>query len=270
MHVKTADVNVSRARQLYSQLFDIYGQSNATTILSNADVTMAFRTNNWDTLTELSRKCGERDVNDGNHTSREPLITQSQLAAMETGQALIIISGSTKFITWLPDYREMYDFSSWTPPKKRGIATNSTVSTFNISEYVKDARKNKMEAILGGNGISHASNISDRMPEPVGDMEIQMDDLVARIDAKIAALEAEEAEEKKKAKKTYRVIVSDYGKELISVAAAISSASDLTVVQASKRLKKLPAEFSFDTKKEADKVKILVENAGGSATIKRE
>lgn len=256
--------------QSLSQLFDIYGQSNATTILSNADVTMAFRTNNWDTLTELSRKCGERDVNDGNHTSREPLITQSQLAAMETGQALIIISGSTKFITWLPDYREMYDFSSWTPPKKRGIATNSTVSTFNISEYVKDARKNKMEAILGGNGISHASNISDRMPEPVGDMEIQMDDLVARIDAKIAALEAEEAEEKKKAKKTYRVIVSDYGKELISVAAAISSASDLTVVQASKRLKKLPAEFSFDTKKEADKVKILVENAGGSATIKRE
>ena len=37
----------------------------------------------------------------------EPLITESQLAALENRQALVMIKGRIKFITWLPDFTEM-------------------------------------------------------------------------------------------------------------------------------------------------------------------
>ncbi len=86
-----------------SQLVDIYGESRSTTIVSNCDVKIAFRVNHWETLTELS-KFVEREVVCDGHISREPLITQSQLAAMETGQALVFISGRIKFVTWIPDF----------------------------------------------------------------------------------------------------------------------------------------------------------------------
>ena len=115
---RSRNIRIQCVLQSLSQLTDIYGPSKATTILDNANVTLAFRTNHWDTLTELSHKCGERCVTDGAHISREPLITQSQLGAMETGQALVMISGRTKFITWLPDYRDMFDFSGWKPPRQ--------------------------------------------------------------------------------------------------------------------------------------------------------
>src|SRR5699024_7471806 len=86
---RSRNIRVEFVLQSISQLVDIYGESNATTIMSNCDVRIAFRVNHWDTLTELSRICGEREINCEGHVSREPLITQSQLAAMETGQALV-------------------------------------------------------------------------------------------------------------------------------------------------------------------------------------
>ena len=104
---RSRNIRVEFVLQSISQLVDIYGESNATTIMSNCDVRIAFRVNHWDTLTELSRICGEREINCEGHISREPLITQSQLAAMETGQALVIVSGRVKFVTWIPDFTEM-------------------------------------------------------------------------------------------------------------------------------------------------------------------
>jgi ribosomal protein L7/L12 len=102
-----------------SQLTDLYGASNATTILSNADVTMAFRTNHWDTLTDLSLKCGMRDILNDGHIIHESLITQNQLGSLRTGQALVIISGATRFITSLQDYSEMFDNGEWTLPQTK-------------------------------------------------------------------------------------------------------------------------------------------------------
>ena len=82
---RSRNIRVELVLQSISQLVDIYGTSNATTIMSNCDVRIAFRVNHWDTLTELSRLCGEREIKCEGYVSREPLITQSQLAAMETG-----------------------------------------------------------------------------------------------------------------------------------------------------------------------------------------
>ena len=274
---RSRNVRVQCVLQSLSQLTDIYGSSNATTILSNADVMVAFRTNHWDTLTELSRKCGERDVDNGNHTSREPLITQSQLSAMETGQALVMISGRTKFITWLPDYRDMFDFSNWKPPKKRLKPRNNTVSTFDISEYTKKLHQKKIEDVLGANHrhsmltadfdqqTENESHIRD-VPKSVGEMNI--DSMIARIDAKIAELEAEENHESMSENTPYDVIVMNCGGRAHEVAREISVVCSIPMTFVEQKLNNGTAEFRLPTKKKAEDIKAKIISFGGVAIIK--
>lgn len=123
--------------QSLSQLVDIYGTSKATTITSNADLTIAFRINHWETLSELSKKCGEKRVVSDNFNSREALVTPTQLASFETGQALVIISGSIKFVTKLPDYEKIFDMTEWEPPEIKNKSDYVKTRVFNIKEYVE-------------------------------------------------------------------------------------------------------------------------------------
>lgn len=153
--------------QNFSQVNDNYGSSKTTTILSNADVMEAFRTNHLYTFTKLSRKGRERNLDNGNFISCKPLITQSQLRAMETGQALVMSLGRRNFIIWLSDYRDILDFNRWTLPKKRFPRKNSPVPIFDISEYTKRLCQNKIEAILGTNfRHSNLPTFFDQLSEP--------------------------------------------------------------------------------------------------------
>lgn len=210
-HLMTAgrsrNIRVEFVLQSMSQLVDIYGASNATTIMSNCDVRIAFRVNHWDTLTELSRICGEREINCEGHISREPLITQSQLAAMETGQALVIISGRMKFITWIPDFTEMYPATdAVSERKKTKKRTKRSVGYFDVQEYVKKKKKESMRQKCNpfeeaDHGIPPFEEfMAAREKEHKSDSHegFDVDEMIKKIDAKIAELEAEEAEEEKK------------------------------------------------------------------------
>lgn len=203
-HLMTAgrsrNIRVEFVLQSMSQLVDIYGASNATTIMCNCDVRIAFRVNHWDTLTELSRICGEREINCEGHISREPLITQSQLAAMETGQALVIISGRMKFITWIPDFTEMYPIvEEVTAKKKTKKRTKRSVGYFDVQQYVNKKKKETMRQT--GNPFREADCgkpsfeefMAAREKEQSGIHEgFDVDEMIKKIDAKIAELEAEE------------------------------------------------------------------------------
>ena len=203
-HLMTAgrsrNIRVEFVLQSMSQLVDIYGASNATTIISNCDVRVAFRVNHWDTLTELSRICGEREIYCEGHLSREPLITQSQLAAMETGQALVIISGRMKFVTWIPDFTEMYPCDSKVYKKKKvKKRTKRSVGYFDIQKYVREKKKEKLEQHMNGfDSIRKDTSSFSEVLHP-GTTEtgngINIDELVKRIDEKISELEKEEQEE---------------------------------------------------------------------------
>lgn len=276
---RSRNVRVQCVLQSLSQLIDIYGPSNATTILSNADVMVAFRTNHWDTLTELSRKCGERDVDNGTHTFREPLITQSQLSAMETGQALVMLSGRTKFITWLPDYKDMFDFSNWTPPKERLPKKNSPVTTFDISECTKKIRQNKMEEVIGTNhrpsglpGFFNQSTETGASPiedSPKNANELDIDSMLARIDAKIAELETEEGRENKAENIPYDVIVKHCGGHVHEVAREISAVCSIPMTYVEKKLNEGTAKFHLSTKKAAEDVRAKIISLGGTVIIRK-
>lgn len=200
---RSRNIRVELVLQSISQLVDIYGTSNATTIMSNCDVRIAFRVNHWDTLTELSRLCGEREIKCEGYVSREPLITQSQLAAMETGQALVMVSGRIKFITWIPDFTEMNILRQVTTTQKREKRWGAKkASYFDIQKYVKEKKKKAMKEKMSeqpveirsqDNSPSFPSMSSDESDES----EIDVEELISKIDKKIAELEAKEKKEKK-------------------------------------------------------------------------
>lgn len=194
---RSRNIRVEFVLQSISQLVDIYGESNATTIMSNCDVRIAFRVNHWDTLTELSRICGEREITCEGHVSREPLITQSQLAAMETGQALVIVSGRIKFITWIPDFTEMnISRQTTTTRKKEKKRTAKKVSYFDIQKYVKEKKAAMAEHPFGIRGENRSPSFPFITPSEPDKSGIAVDDLISRINKKIAELKAEEEKEK--------------------------------------------------------------------------
>jgi len=282
---RSRNIRCQLVLQSLSQLDTLYGPSEASTIRSNADVLVAFRTNHWETLTELSHKCGEREVDDYNHVSHESLITPSQLASMETGQALVMISGHTKFITWIPDFTEMFDCSKWKAPKHIVRKATSQVSVFDIKRYVQELKKKKMRELMGEDeeislehhrltipetrrGSMSGSEVenSDKSEEPSFDI----DALVAKIDAKIAQLEAEEAEGKAKEtgklnEKNSVVLLAVIEGHKLAVVKAISKYTKMPLKEAKDATDNTPHTFTFCDEENAEKALDAISAAGGIA-----
>lgn len=201
---RSRNIRVALVLQSISQLDDVYGKSKATTIRDNASVKILFRVSHWDTLSEFSKLCGERETIIDGKVKQEPLIKPSQLAAMDVGQALVMISGRTKFITWLPDFTDIFDGHEMV--RTRGLMRKSSphrnACIFDIQAYVKTKKKQKLEAMMD----SKTESVPQRMPFPFPrdsmdsdseEDESNVDDLIKKIDARIAELEAEEEEQKK-------------------------------------------------------------------------
>lgn len=264
---RSRNIRIQCVLQSLSQLTDIYGPSKATTILDNANVTLAFRTNHWDTLTELSHKCGERCVSDGAHISREPLITQSQLGAMETGQALVMISGRTKFITWLPDYRDMFDFSGWKPPARRPPVKRKPVSAFDIAGYTKDRLREKLTSKLSPRTpCTVMLDTDDDWPSMRGDVSPAA---MERFRAEIAEIEAKEARKNAGGGEPYDLFVESCGGHADEIARAIAAASKLSALTVSLLLKSDSTTFRFPSKAIAQAVQSKILSLGGMAAIKK-
>lgn len=116
---------------------------------------------------------------------------------METGQALVIVSGRIKFITWIPDFTEMNISKQVTVVKKKEKKKAAKkVSYFDIQKYVKEKKKEVMAehpfGIRGENSFPSFPFITPSEPDKSG---INVDDLISRIDKKIAELETEEEKE---------------------------------------------------------------------------
>lgn len=260
--------------QSNAQLVDVYGKSKAETINSCIGITIGFSTNSWETLNEWAQRCGEKQIENSGHIIKEQLITASQLAAMPTGTALVMVDSQYKFIAHIPFYDEMYDNSDWKAPQYRPITGGKQLRSLDFESMVKDIRKKQMGSTLSGMS-------SERRPSgmPMGfpfldgsrsDGPMDIDGLVSRIDAKIAELEAKEENEKKKRapKGEYHVLILDDKGNKTQIARVIAATTGMRVDQAAQKLSNLPFDLSFDTKKEAMKFAKDVTDAGGNATIK--
>lgn len=271
---RSRNIRLMLVLQSNAQLVDVYGKSKAETINSCIGITIGFSTNSWETLTEWAQRCGEKQIENSGHIIKEQLITASQLAAMPTGTALVMVDSQYKFISRLPFYDEMYDNSKWKAPQNRSATRGKRFKSFDFEGMVKDIKKKQMESMFSGfDSERRSSTIPSQFPFLDGshtDGPMDIDSLVSRIDEKIAELEAEEKAEqkKKKAEKKHHVIITDNQGDKASIAYAIAAATGESLEKAGKKLDRFPVDIAFNTKSEAVKFAKEVTNAGGKATIK--
>jgi type IV secretion system protein VirD4 len=211
---RSRNIRCGLALQSLSQLEAVFGSENAQTIIGNCDVRITYRVNDYKTLSEFSQLLGNKEKNCDGHISIEPLITPSQLGAMETGQVLVMVAGRIKYITWLRDFTEM-NLSQYRPAKTAVVKKRkaSKYSYFDIQSFVKE-KKSKMfqnngekrtfgsgsfepfSSLFGKNEVKdNEEDIS--FPGRIGKFsEVEdIDELIRHIDEQIAEIEAEEAKE---------------------------------------------------------------------------
>lgn len=195
--------------QNYAQLTQVYGKENAETIKGNCNI-MYLISNELSALEEISKMCGEVKSKEKDKTASTPLVTVSDLQRLSQFEMITLRLRMMPFKTKLvPNFK-----MDW--GKNYGKAVFPTrerkpVELFEIREFVKAKKKEKMNEMLSGPDMSSMFGGNPLGGSPFGgmgglppfgptssssDSGFNVDDLVKRIDAKIAELEEEEKREK--------------------------------------------------------------------------
>ena len=214
----TTMITAARSRQIrfnliiqnFAQLTQVYGKENAETIKGNCTNLIYLLTTELAALEEISKLCG--DIKNKDKDSKEgirPLITVNELQRLKFGQSIYIKDRVPPFKSKLPflheyDFRKP-EFDKGTFPKR----TKTPVQLFNIQDYVRERDKKKLMDILNEGDsdgaaksgkpspmMSPSMNAGPSIPD-MGD-SFDVDKMIKQLDDKIAALEAEEKQDKKK------------------------------------------------------------------------
>lgn len=214
----TTKVTAARSRlirftfiiQNYAQLAQVYGKENGDTIRGNCNI-LYLISNELAALEEISKMCGEVKSKEKEKTSSTPLVTVSDLQRLSYGEAIWLRLRMMPYKTKLTDH---YKMSFGKKYEKAGypIRDKKEVQLFDLKQFVKDMKKNQMQQMLGdigdgpeinpmpfglpglggmNGGANPFMSSNNEMPQT-----FNVDDLVKRIDAKIAELEEEEKQEK--------------------------------------------------------------------------
>ena len=214
--------------QNYAQLTQVYGKENAETIKGNCNITYLI-SSELQALEELSKLCGEVKSKEKDKTASTPLVTVSDLQRLQQYETISLRLRKMPFKTklvpnWKMDWGKKYEKATYPTREKR------QVELFDIREFVKEQKKKKMNEMMsqgntngnpmdnpmfGGNSLFGASTMNPgvnpfAMPPSTSDGGgFNVDDLVKRIDAKIAELEEEERKEKEAQEKQNSEDVSE-------------------------------------------------------------
>ncbi len=200
--------------QNYAQLTQVYGKEEAETIKGNCNI-MYLISNELQALEEISKMCGEVKSKEKDKTASTPLVTVSDLQRLSQFEIITLRLRTMPFKTKLTPNFKM-DWGKTYPKATYPARQKKEVQLFDIKEYVKNMKKEKMDSMMsnaagnpfgGGNspfnpfgGTSNpfggGSNpfMTPTMNNPTStpDNGFNIDDLVKKIDAKIAELEEEE------------------------------------------------------------------------------
>ena len=136
---RSRNIRVHCVLQDIKQLNTLYGESNASTIRNNADILM-FRLRNYETLKEFSQLCGNRIIHlSGGSDVVEPLVMETQLAQLATGQALMIYNRH-KLISKIPYYGDIFDLSNWSEPKPYPALSTRPVMVYKLPNPQADRK----------------------------------------------------------------------------------------------------------------------------------
>ena len=243
--------------QNFAQLTKVYGKEDAETIKGNCNI-LYLISSELQALEEISKMCGEVKSKEKEKTSSTPLVTVSDLQRLKQFEIIAIRLRMMPFKTqFTPDYKLDMN-GTWGkkyPNATYPVREKKEVQLFDIREFVKAKKKEKMDEMMknaGGDSSSPFGGASSNpfgsspfggmpgmggsnpfggpssspfggmggspfggMPSPFGGLGLDdnksskgdkpesfnVDDLVKKIDAKIAELEEEERREKEEAEK---------------------------------------------------------------------
>ncbi|MBE6153564.1 MAG: DUF87 domain-containing protein [Firmicutes bacterium] len=208
----TTMITAARSRQIrfnfiiqnFAQLTQVYGKENAETIRGNCGNTIYLISTELQALEEISKLCGEVKSKEKEKTSSTPLVTVSDLQRMKKFEMIVLRLRKFPFKTKMTPQFQM----NWGPQdtSKAELPTRDKkpVEVFELKEFVKEKKKSNLFNILegsNGGGPSIPAAPFNPFAMPSDDNDFNVDDLVKKIDAKIAELEEEERREKEKLEK---------------------------------------------------------------------
>ena len=214
----TTMITAARSRQIrfnliiqnFAQLNQVYGKENAETIKGNCTNMIYLLSSELNALEEISKLCGDVKVKGKGKDKPDetrPLITVSDLQKLNFKDAIIKKQRQDPFKTKLKGVNE-YDWNIPEYPKAGYPERNKfAIDTFDLKGFVKEKKKDQINSsmISPMGGIPHINRPRSVMPQmpfipavpSSNDDEFDVDELIKKIDAKIAELEKEEEENKK-------------------------------------------------------------------------
>ena len=221
--LKDADAMVTAARsrlirftfiiQNFAQLSDVYGKEKGDTIKGNCGNWIYLISSELSALEEISKMCGEVKSKKDDKTASTPLVTVSDLQRLPMYTMVILRTREMPFKTkmvpaWKMDKEGMWgkNYPKASYPKRE----KQEIHLFDVKKVVEEKRQKKIDEMLGsdmpkmpnmpfnpfenGNPFEKNDSFGPNLSKPNNNF----DDLVKRIDAKIAELEEEERQEKLK------------------------------------------------------------------------
>ena len=195
--------------QNYAQLTQVYGKENAETIKGNCNI-MYLISNELSALEEISKMCGEVKSKEKDKTASTPLVTVSDLQRLSQFEMITLRLRMMPFKTKLtPDYK--MNWGRKYPKADFPTRERVPLDLFDVREFVKEKKKEKMKSMFGNDdsgslfGGPMPSNFGGNMggapfafdnpfkPSASSSPTFNVEDLVKKIDEKIAELEKEES-----------------------------------------------------------------------------
>ena len=250
----TTMITAARSRQIrftmiiqnFAQLNKVYGKEDAETIKGNCGNIIYLISTELSALEEISKLCGEVKSKKDDKTASTPLVTVSDLQRMKQFETIILRLRKQPFKTKMtPDFK--IDWGKSYPKAKYPIRKKREVHMFDIKEFVKAEKKKKlMEMMNSADGELNLPNLpgfppplfgqngkmigmnanpfnqvdsNNHAPLPSRNEGFNVDELVKKIDAKIAELEEEERRNKKEEEEKKKIanveVIGDDDSEIV-------------------------------------------------------
>ncbi len=200
---RSRHIRLTMIIQNFAGLEATYGKEVAQTIRSNCNNLVYLLTTELAALEEISKLCGEKKSKKDDKTASTPLITVSELQLMKENEAIVIKTRTRPFKTKLkPNWKIDWGTAKY-PADEFVTRIKQPIHTFDLKSFVQEQQKNKFMGMLDNNTSNPfggmVGNPFMEQTSSVSKESFNVDELVKKIDEKIAELEEEEKLEKEKA-----------------------------------------------------------------------
>ena len=214
--------------QNYAQLSKVYGKEEGDTIKGNCGNIIYLISSEIAALEEISKMCGEVKSKEKEKTSSMPLVTVSDLQRLPQWTMIVLRLRMMPFKTKMKPNWQMENEGLWGvkyPKATYPMRERHEIQLFDIKGFVQKAKEESINKMMNGDTPFMGNSPFGGMPfggSPMGNSSFggspfggkpsnksnsfDVDDLVKRIDAKIAELEAEEEKEKQEQAKKESVV----------------------------------------------------------------